>query len=63
MRRRAPVADEREDVLNVWQDEAGRQRANEDPGLAAAQAAVLEQTRAEASYSSYPVLSVKTARG
>lgn len=47
-------------LLNLWEEEAGRDRANSDPQLTAAREAVLEQTGAEASYRSYPVLSVKT---
>lgn len=45
-------------LLNLWQDEAGRDRANSDPRLIAAREAVLDRTGAEASYRSYPVLSV-----
>jgi|SRR5581483_9777741 len=47
-------------LFNLWQDEAGRDRANSDPRLIAAREAVLERTGAEAAYRSYPVLSVRS---
>ena len=47
-------------LLNLWRDEAGRDRANSDPQLVAAREAVLNRTRAEATYRSYPVIAVKT---
>jgi len=46
-------------LLNLWEDEAGRDRANSDPRLIAAREAVLERTGAEAAYQSYPVLDMK----
>ena len=46
-------------LLNLWSDEAGRDRANSDPRVVAAREAVLERTGAEASYASYRVLAVK----
>jgi len=46
-------------LLNLWSDEAGRDRANADPRMAAARDAVLERTGATASYASYPVLALK----
>ncbi len=45
-------------LLNLWQDEVGRDRANTDPHLIAARQAVLARSGAEASYHSYPVLSI-----
>jgi hypothetical protein len=47
-------------LLNLWDDEEGRDRANNDPRLAAAREAVLARTGAQASYQSYPVLAIKT---
>ena len=46
-------------LLNLWSDEAGRDRANSDPRVVAAREAVLERTGAEASFASYHVLAVK----
>jgi len=46
-------------LLNLWNDEAGRDRANSDPRLVAAREAVLERTGAEASYASYHVLAIQ----
>lgn len=50
-------------LLNLWQDETGRDRANSDPRLIAAREAVLERTGSQATYQSYPVLSVRSTSG
>jgi hypothetical protein len=47
-------------LLNLWDSEEGRDRANNDPGLVEAREAVLARTGAQANYSSYPVLAIKT---
>ena len=46
-------------LLNLWRDDAGRDRANSDPRMVAAREAVLERTGAEASYASHQVLAIK----
>lgn len=49
-------------LLNLWDDEAGRERANSDPRLTAAREAVLDRTGAKATYASFPVLAVNPTR-
>lgn len=48
-------------LLNLWDSEEGRDRANADPRLVAAREAVLARAGATASYRSYSVLALKTS--
>lgn len=45
-------------LLNLWENDEGRERANEDPALVTAREAVLERGNAQATYETYPVLAV-----
>ena len=49
-------------LLNFWEDEEGRDRANADPRMVAARQAVLDHTGAQATYASYPVLGINPTR-